>query len=153
MNLPVSRLLEAVSKGMLSEASQRFLWTYKGLRFIYCFKELVVSSLERWEKVRGNTCTAVLTFEMPSMISLSWWFISQHKGRDEGPGQLPRLCVQSWMCFICVVKRLVWEWAGRGWLQKASSVDVQLSTSQLLLSQHWDEIDQDQADGELNLFN
>lgn len=26
------------------------------------------------------------------MILLSWWFIPQHKGRDEGPGQLPRLC-------------------------------------------------------------
>lgn len=29
----------------------------------------------------------------------------------------------------------------------ANSVDFQLSTSYLLLSQHWGEIDQDQADG------
>lgn len=114
MNLPGSRLLEVLSKGMLSETSQLFLWTHKGLRFIYCFKELVVSSLERREKLRGNICTAVLTFEMPSMFLLSWLFISQHKGRYEGPAQLPRQCVQSWVCFICVVKRLVWEWAGNG---------------------------------------
>ena len=143
MNLPGSRLLEAVSKGMLSETSQYFLWTRKGLRFIYCFKELVVSSLERWERVRGNTCSAVLTFEMPSVISLSWWFLSQHKGR--GPGSRTHASTVYTVLYVLhlycgldgdKVKRLVLEWTERGWLQKVSSADVQPSAPHLLLSQH-----------------
>ena len=156
MNLPGSRLLEAVSKGMLSETSQRFLWTRKGLRFIYCFKELVVSSLERCEKVRGNTSSTVLTFEMPSMISLSWWLISQHKGRRLGSGTVyTDLCVLHLYCGLDghEVKRRVWEWGGRGWLLKVSSADVQLSASHLLLSQNQDGTDQGQAAGEWNLLN
>lgn len=160
MNLPGSRLLEAVSKGMLSETSQRFLWTRKGLRFIYCFKELVVSSLGRWEKVRGSTCSAVLTFEMPSMILLSWWLISQHKGR--GPGCRTDAKTVYTVLYVLhlycgpdgdKVNRLVWEWAGRGWLQKVCSVGVQLSASPLLLCQHWDGINQDRVGGEWNLLN
>lgn len=137
MNLIGSRLLEAVSKGMLSETSQLFLWTHKGLRFIYCFKELVVSSLERWETVRGNTCSAVLTFEMPSVISLCWWLISQHKRRGSGSRTDARLCIQSCMCFIC----------GRRWNEEASVgvsrgglavKDVLSLTSCVIPSSQWD---------------
>lgn len=150
MNLPGSSLLETVSKGMLFETSQLFLWTCKGLRFIYCFKELVVSPLERWEKERGNTCSDVSTFEVQSMISLSWWLISQHKGRSPG-SRTGTKTVYTVLHLYCgldsnKVKRLVWEWAGRDWLKKVSSLDVQLSASHLL----WDV---DQAAGGRNLLN